>query len=1018
MHGMASGRKLWARVGDGVLAVALGGAALGLYLRTLAPSVATLFDDSLEFQLVCYLPGVAHPTGYPLYTLLGKAFTLLPWGDVAFRVNLLSALMGALAVALTFLLARRLTRRRLPALVGAGALAVSPVFWSQSTIAEVYALHLALVQGLFLLALVWAEQNPLRPARVYPAPPEPSMLFAPRLGIRMRRQRPMPAMIFVPAVPDSALARGRETALRMLQGLSGWLRPRLARLAQRIRHRYRRVFPPLLPETRLSPSPLGYVLAALVGLSLTHHRTTILLGPALLAFVLLVEPRFLTRAAWLGSHHPGWRPAVRAVTRPAVLLPAACVLPLFLYLYIPLWGARSGSLDGTYTNTWTGFWQQVMASGYSVFLGENPLARDLPPEFYPLLFRDQFGPVGLALGAVGLVGLIRRPKALALLGLAFAAVVGFGVAYRAYDVEVFFIPAFGLWAVGIGAGLDWAVDLLRPRGPWMGLRRLMAICLWALTLAAIAQPVALAIQQFPDQDRSQSWAVHDYGRDVLAQPLPEGATAVGLLGEMTLLRYFQHAENLRPDLATVVADDEAERLDAARDILGLGQRVYLTRPLPGAPEAFHLSALGPVVEARWNARRDVSPPRKVQAVLTPEIKLLGYDLTPRQEHWQSKVRLDLWWWTEARVPDDLKVSARLLSRDGRLVAQLDAWPVHNTYPTPAWRAMEAIPDSYDLTLLPGTPPGEYWPMVILYRAADGSEVARAELPAEYLEGAASRPPRRALEETIGTLSGARVGALELVGVTPPDPEAVYHPGDAVPLALLWQARTSLAGDLRLSLNLGDGGPVIDWPLPATALPAGRLVRDWPRVLLPASLPDGAYPLRMQVWREEHPLAWERGVGWLSIPTRQAMDLGTIRVEGRSHQMEPLPVPRLAEASFGDVARLLGFGLEPAVGRPGQTLRVTLVWQALAETSTSYTVFIHLLNREGQTVVQHDSLPGGGAFPTTGWLPGEYLVDHHTLDLPDDLPEAVYTLAVGLYDPVTGDRLPPGRWEAGTLWVVR
>jgi hypothetical protein len=179
-----------------------------------------------------------------------------------------------------------------------------------------------------------------------------------------------------------------------------------------------------------------------------------------------------------------------------------------------------------------------------------------------------------------------------------------------------------------------------------------------------------------------------------------------------------------------------------------------------------------------------------------------------------------------------------------------------------------------------------------------------------------------------------------------------------------------------------------------------------------------YPLRIQLWKEDRPLAWGQGVGSLLLPLGQALTLGTIQVEGRTHQMEPPAVSTPAEASFGGVARLLGFSLEPAEGRAGQPLQVALTWQSLAETATSYTVFVHLLDQEGQIVAQHDSLPGLGVLPTTGWLPGEYLVDVHALDLPVELPEAAYTLVVGLYDAATGDRLPPGRWEAGTVRVLR
>ena len=114
------------------LAVPVCAAALALYLRTLAPSVAFLFDDSLEFQLVGYRLAVAHPTGYPLYTLLLKLFSFLPFGDVAYRANLLSAVCAALAVAIVYLAALQLTQSVFASLVAALALAVSPVFWSQA----------------------------------------------------------------------------------------------------------------------------------------------------------------------------------------------------------------------------------------------------------------------------------------------------------------------------------------------------------------------------------------------------------------------------------------------------------------------------------------------------------------------------------------------------------------------------------------------------------------------------------------------------------------------------------------------------------------------------------------------------------------------------------------------------------------------------------------------------------------------------------------------------------------------
>src|SRR5512140_2954831 len=127
---------------DILLAALLGFTSLVLYVLTTAPSVAVLFDDTLEFQVVVPTLGIAHPSGYPLYTLLGKLFiTLLPWRDPAGRLNLFSAFAASIAVAAFYLAARRWARQRAAALVATVAFAVSPVWWSQATLAEVYALH-------------------------------------------------------------------------------------------------------------------------------------------------------------------------------------------------------------------------------------------------------------------------------------------------------------------------------------------------------------------------------------------------------------------------------------------------------------------------------------------------------------------------------------------------------------------------------------------------------------------------------------------------------------------------------------------------------------------------------------------------------------------------------------------------------------------------------------------------------------------------------------------------------------
>ena len=133
----------------------LAGLTLLLYWRTLTPGL--LSGDGGEFQTLVHLLGNTHPTGYPVYLALGKLFTLLPLGEIAYRVNLFSAVMAAVAVAGVYLAGRLLAKHKAVACVGALALAVSPTFWSQALIAEVYTAGAAFFIWILVALLIWDQ---------------------------------------------------------------------------------------------------------------------------------------------------------------------------------------------------------------------------------------------------------------------------------------------------------------------------------------------------------------------------------------------------------------------------------------------------------------------------------------------------------------------------------------------------------------------------------------------------------------------------------------------------------------------------------------------------------------------------------------------------------------------------------------------------------------------------------------------------------------------------------------------
>jgi hypothetical protein len=131
--------------------------AFAVYLRTLAPTV--MWYDMGEFATGAYVLGIAHNTGYPLYMLIGKLFTFLPVGDVAYRTNIMSAFFAALTVLVVYLTVFRLTRRRGAALLAALTIAFSSTLWSNATWAESYDLNAFLTILILYLMLEWRSSG-------------------------------------------------------------------------------------------------------------------------------------------------------------------------------------------------------------------------------------------------------------------------------------------------------------------------------------------------------------------------------------------------------------------------------------------------------------------------------------------------------------------------------------------------------------------------------------------------------------------------------------------------------------------------------------------------------------------------------------------------------------------------------------------------------------------------------------------------------------------------------------------
>jgi hypothetical protein len=175
-------------------------------------------------------------------------------------------------------------------------------------------------------------------------------------------------------------------------------------------------------------------------------------------------------------------------------------------------------------------------------------------------------------------------------------------------------------------------------------------------------------------------------------------------------------------------------------------------------------------------------------------------------------------------------------------------------------------------------------------------------------------------------------------------------------------------------------------------------------------PDGS-PTRLYllVHPGEAPLdrtRWETADRWVAA-RNPALRLAGIFDGDYLYQVrqpeEPPAAPTLATFDAGQTVALVDAMLEPCPVSDGDCRQLTLFWQSPSPLAADVTVFVHLRAPDGFVRAQADGPPVAGSYPTSSWLPDEIIQDVHVLpSLPG---EPADHLAIGLYDPVSGERLP-------------
>jgi 4-amino-4-deoxy-L-arabinose transferase-like glycosyltransferase len=273
---------------------------------------------------------------------------------------------------------------------------------------------------------------------------------------------------------------------------------------------------------------------------------------------------------------------------------------------------------------------------------------------------------------------------------------------------------------------------------------------------------------------------------------------------------------------------------------------------------------------------------------------------------------------------------------------------------------------------------------ILPAYADPESLTLADVPAE------------ARVDPVDVDSVARVVGWKL-------DEQVIRPGDlsaSVEVVVYWEAVAPDGRDyLGFAKLLGQGhqlaGDVtrhpVDGMVPTNLWRPGQVWRDRYRVPV---FEDALAPSLLRV-----------EVGLYDPGAKE--DLGSVRV-GETKLAPPktqAPPDHPLEVALSDRVALLGYDLSSQSVAPGETVTLTLHWQAQATPSADYQVFVHLLGADPEPVAQGDGPPLMGDYPTSVWAPGEVIIDSHAVVLPADVPLGQYRLLVGMYNLDTLVRLP-------------
>jgi hypothetical protein len=467
---------------------------LALYVLTLAPTTAMW--DASEYITAAYTLGIPHPPGNPLFVLLGRVASLLPFGGVAYRVNLLAAVCSALAAGIWFLVVERVLAqwisvrwvRRTGSVLAAVLSATAFTVWNQSVVNEkVYTVSLAFFAVVSWLTVLWCDDPDGRRAdRIL-------VLIAYLIGLGYTNH---PAGFLVgPAVATAVVVRRPRTVLRW-RLIASALLALLLGLTPFAFEPIRAAHHPALNEGE----PTGCT--DRIGIACTFSDTTVRRLMANMNREQYGKPNLSERQAPFTAQLGMW------------------------WLYFKWQWLRD-------THGSQGVLQSVLAIvflGLGVAGGVVHWRRDRASFWFfgPLIFTVTFA---LVYYMNFKYGASQAPE------LA-------GVEREVRDRDYFYLWSFSAWSVWAALGLVWVWRAAAERA---GVR-----ARWAATAPILMLGALPLVGNWRAASRAGEWATREWARDVLNSVEPYGVLVTGGDNDTFPLWYAQEVEGVRRDVTVAV----------------------------------------------------------------------------------------------------------------------------------------------------------------------------------------------------------------------------------------------------------------------------------------------------------------------------------------------------------------------------------------------------------------------------------------------------------------------------------